>query len=247
MTLPDKMGPANMVALIPARAGSRRIPHKNRRLLAGQPLIAYTLAAARQSQVFSEVWISTDDDEIVRWAVAQHVSVKRRAIETTDEAPDILWVREFFQDHPRTVPAFAILRPTAPFRTYATIRRAYDQFMRSEVHSLRAVEPATQHPGKMWWLENGCLVPVLSSLRPDRTPWHSSPTQTLPKVYRQNASLEMAWTYVVTSFGTISGTKIAPFFTEGLEGYDLNDEADWTEAERLIDAGLVALPTLAPV
>src|SRR6266571_99392 len=235
----------NMVGLVPARAGSKRIPHKNQRFLAGHPLIAYTVATAQQSQVFSDVWISTDDDEIVRWAVAHHVSVKRRAFETTDDAPDFLWIREFLADYPRECQAFAILRPTAPFRTAHTIRRAYDQFARSEVHSIRAVEPVTEHPGKMWRLENGCLVPVLNHQHRDGTPWHSSPTQTLPTIYRQNASLEMAWSYVVTSSNTISGMKIAPFYTEGFEGFDVNDESDWEEAERVIAHGLVALPTLA--
>src|SRR6266571_8774694 len=165
------MARVSMIGLVPARCGSKRIPHKNRRLLAGHPLIAYTVAAAQQSQVFSEVWISTDDDDIVRWAVAHHVSVKRRAVETTDEASDFVWVREFLMDYPRECPAFAILRPTAPFRTVHTIRRAHDQFARSEVHSIRAVELATQHPGKMWRLENGCLVPILSLMHADGTPW----------------------------------------------------------------------------
>jgi hypothetical protein len=68
------------------------------------------------------------------------------------------------------------------------------------------------------------------------------PTQSLPAVYVQNASLEMAWTYVVTSFGTISGKKIAPFFTEGYEGFDINDEDDFATAARLVAEGRVTLP-----
>ena len=70
------------------------------------------------------------------------------------------------------------------------------------------------------------------------------PTQTLPTVYVQNASLEMAWSYVVPAFGTISGTKVLPFFTEGYEGFDVNTEDDWREATRLVRDGLVALPAL---
>jgi len=235
-----------MVALIPARAGSQRIPRKNVRRLAGQPLIRYAIHAAQQSFLFSAIWVVTDDAETEQIALEAGVPVAHRSPETaTDDAPDILWLREWMHEHNAGAPTFAILRPTAPFRTAATIQRAYEQFIRQEVHSIRAVERSRQHPGKMWRLANGCLVPILTERHADMTPWHSSPTQTLPAVYVQNASLEMVWSYVVSSFGTISGTKIAPFFTENFEGFNLDDEADWTEAERLIATGLVALPTLA--
>ena len=77
------------------------------------------------------------------------------------------------------------------------------------------------------------IVPLLNRQRDDGTPWHSSPTQSLPTVYVQNASLEMAWTYVVRDLHSISGTKISPFFIEGYEGFDINTESDWQEAERI--------------
>src|SRR6267143_340867 len=221
-----------MVALIPARAGSRRIPRKNVRLLAGHPLISYAIHAAQQSCLFPALWVVTDDPETEQIALEAGAQVMRRSPATaTDDAPDMLWLRDWMHAHGKESSTFAILRPTAPFRTAATIQRAYDQFVRQEVHSIRAVELAKQHPGKMWRLANGCLVPILDETHMSGTPWHSSPTQTLPAVYVQNASLEMAWSYVVSSFGTISGMKIAPFFTEDYEGVNLDDEADWAEAE----------------
>lgn len=239
----------NMVALIPARAGSRRIPGKNIKPLAGHPLIAWTIAAAKESGLFHRIVVSSDDREAL--AIAAEMGVRanlRRADLASDDAPDILWVREELSEQPDWN-AFAILRPTSPFRAAETIRRAYQQFTRSEVHSIRAVEPVKQTPWKMWWLENGCLKPIL---RDDRfidqahlfTPNHSRPTQILPKAYVQNASLEMAWAYVVSSFGTISGTKIAPFFTQGYEGFDINDPEDWDCAEALVASGAVQLPHL---
>ena len=248
----------NMVALIPARAGSRRIPGKNMKVLAGHPLLAYTIIAARQSTVFSRIMISTDSPQVVRWSDQADVDVYPRATVTGDTDPDILWVQEILANVPQVPDAFAILRPTAPFRTAATIRRAFDQFRTQEVHSIRAVQPVKEHPGKMWqWPGNGYpMYPLIPGTWPIRAnghhgletredrPWHSSPTQTLPQVYIQNASLEMAWSYAVKAFGTISGTKIAPFFTEGYEGFDLNTMDDWDEAERLIQKGLVTLPAL---
>lgn len=219
-----------MVALIPARAGSKRCPGKNTRLLNGHPLIAYTIAAARESGVFDEIYVCSDDPAANGFAIQNGVTVMFREPSSDDQA-DIVWVKEALAGV--ECDAFAILRPTSPFRTAATIRRCFEQFKKDESHSTRAVSLAPVHPGKMWW-NNGPgypMTPVCDAKRSDGTPWHSCPTQTLPPVYIQNASLEMAWTYVVNSFGTISGRKISPFLTEGYEGFDINTESDWAMAE----------------
>lgn len=209
----------------------------------GHPLIAYTIAAAREAG-FHPV-VCTDDGETAAIAERYGVHLIYMRSPSADDEADIVWVKNVLHDTRRIVPdAFAILRPTSPFRTAATIRRAYEQFIHSEVHSIRAVEPVKQHPGKMWWC-NGPgypLTPVCDAKHGDGTPWHSSPTQTLPPCYVQNASLEMAWTFVVRSFGTISGRKVAPFFTKGYEGIDLNTEEDWQRAEQIAREHPEALP-----
>jgi N-acylneuraminate cytidylyltransferase len=84
------------------------------------------------------------------------------------------------------------------------------------------------------------MRPLLTS--PSGQPWHSTPYQALPPVYVQNASLEIAWTRVVFEQRTIAGDVIAPFLTEGYEGFDINDEQDWMIAERLLADGIVTLP-----
>lgn len=226
----------NMVALIPARAGSRRVPGKNIRPLAGHPLIAYTIAAAKESGVFSDILVSTEHEATGRLTAAYGATwVKRLPELARDDSPDIAWVSDALTyDKDSTWNAFAILRPTSPFRTAATIRRAFMQLKRQEVHSIRAVRPAKEHPGKQWFIENGCLKPVLDWRHVDtKQPWHSMPTQTLPPAFVQNSSLEMAWTYIVKSFGTISGTKIAPFLTQEPEGLAIDTEDDWTTAYQL--------------
>lgn len=249
-----------MVALIPARAGSKRVPGKNTRLLAGHPLIAYTIAAAVESGAFSDVMVCTDDDAIFA-GVLKHwptVSVRVRP-PVPDDQPDIEWVRDAIDVVTAArmgIPnAFAILRPTSPFRTAETIQRAWRQFTTSEVHSIRAVQPARENPFKMWtWpgagypmrpLLNGLPGGSDSDVNPLKlVPLHSQPSQCAPKAWLQNSSLEMAWTYVVTSLNSIAGNKVAPFFTEGHEGFSIDDEDDFATAERLVAEGAVSLPRL---
>lgn len=237
------------VALIPARSGSKRVPGKNVRVLGGHPVLAYTIRAARQSGVFADVIVSTDSEEYAAIAkrYGAEVPYLRPAAIAGDASPDIEWVRDLLvrlREGGREYDAFSILRPTSPFRTPATIRRAWSAFASEPgVDSLRAVEPVKQHPGKMWVVRGRRMTPLMP-LTPPEQPWHSSQTQSLPKVYVQNASLEIAWTRVVWDTGTIAGWDVMPFLTEGLEGFDVNRAEDWDEAERLVASGEVTLPNL---
>jgi CMP-N,N'-diacetyllegionaminic acid synthase len=235
------------VAFIPARLGSKRVPGKNIRALAGHPTLAYTIAPALESGVFSAVIVSTDSEEIA--TIARHYGAEvpflRPAAFAGDTSPDIEWLEHILTElraAGRSWDAFSILRPTSPFRSAAMIRRAFDGFTsQAGADSLRAVEKCTQHPGKMWVIRGDRLLPLLP-FGPADQPWHSTPYQALPLVYVQNASLEIAWTRVVFERRTIAGDTIVPFVTEGHEGFDINDPSDWVVAEHLIANGAVALP-----
>ena len=239
----------SIVALVPARSGSRRIPNKNVRLLGPHPLLAYTLIAARDSGIFDAIIVSTDSPEIA--SIACHyggeVPFVRPAALATDDSPDIEWMTYTLgelRDAGRAFDAFALLRPTSPLRTSDTIRRAWEIFNRdSAADSLRAVEICEQHPGKMWRIIGGRLVPVLP-VQPEGTPWHSRPTQSLPTVWVQNASLEIGRTRNVFEDNSIAGQAVVPFPTEAWEGYDINTERDWDYLQLLIERGEVALPSL---
>ena len=225
----------DLTVLVPARAGSKRCPGKNTRMLSGKPLIQWTIEAAKAANP-ERLIVATDDPAAAEIAKGLGCLVYNRQPETaTDDAPDYAWVSEM--RYCIDTPYFAILRPTSPFRTASTIRRAFAALVGSKAHSVRAVERVIHpHPAKMWQFEAGSryMQPVIRGVHPDGTPYHSSPTQSLPAVYRQNASLEMAQTWVIEGTKTISGYHIAPFLTEGLEGFDINDEADFAEAERLM-------------
>jgi CMP-N-acetylneuraminic acid synthetase len=242
------MSPAlRVIALIPARAGSKRVPDKNIKELGRHPLIAYTIAAARASGIFDAVLVSTDSaryDEIARHYGAEAPFL--RPVELAgDLSPDIEWVEYTLarlRDQGRWFDCFSILRPTSPFRQAETIRRAWAQFHAEQgVDSLRAVEKCKQHPGKMWVVRGNRMTPLLP-LSPAEQPWHSSQYQALPEVYVQNASLEIAWTRVVFQEHTIAGNAVMPFMTRGFEGFDVNEPRDWWYAWHLLESGEVTLP-----
>lgn len=227
------LGSHKIVALIPARAGSKRIPHKNTKLLANKPLLWWTLELAEKCELFSAVVVSSDSVGIRAWADDfPFVMHDRKPEHASDSAHDYLWVQDVMKD--RDEELFCILRPTSPFRTQSTIRRAYARLIGSGADSVRAVEVVKQHPGKMWKEVPGSkfIEPAIPKFRGDGTPWHSSPTQTLPIYYVQNASLEMAWTRVLQT-GTITGQHVAPFLTEPLEGVNIDTTEDWERAEQL--------------
>lgn len=248
---PSMLAPdATCVGLIPARAGSKRVPGKNIRMLAGHPLIAYAVASALDSGVLDGVIVSTDSPEIAEIARAcgAEVPFLRPAEMAGDRSPDIEWVRHLLatlDGEGRAWDCYAILRPTSPFRRPETIRRAWTEF-RSDgrADSLRAVQPCREHPAKQWIIEGSRMRPVMSDPDPTATPWHSMPYQTLPPVHVQNASLEIARTSAPLRAGTISGQVIMPFLTEGLEGFDINGPDDWLLAEHHVREHPELLPAV---
>jgi N-acylneuraminate cytidylyltransferase len=188
----------------------------NVRPLAGHPLVDYTIASAFDAGVFTDVVVSV--------------------------SPGIEWLIEAMRDRPED--AFTILRPRSPFLRAATIRRAWERLLElaGRADSVRAVERCRQHPAKMWRIEGELLRPVLE--RPgDGTPWHSLPYQALPDIWVQTSSLEIAWRHVLD--GAISGERVAPFFTEGVEGFSIDDPEDFERAERLLERGEAELPRVA--
>ena len=233
------------VGLVPARSGSQRVPGKNIRELAGHPLLAYSIAAAQESGVFDAVVVSTDSQEIAEVALrygAEVPPLRPPEISTTTSS-DIEWVLYVMAG--RTEELFSILRPTSPFRRGATIRRALDQLLAlgDEADSIRAVELCRQHPGKMWVLEGELMQPLLPQPE-NETPLHSRQYQALPPVYAQNSSLELAWTRVLAEDRSIAGRRVAPFLTEGVEGFSIDHPGDFERAEALLESGEAELPPI---
>jgi N-acylneuraminate cytidylyltransferase len=238
------------VALIPARGGSTRVPRKNLHPLAGHPLIAYSIVGAREADLFDAVVVSTDDAETAE--VARHYGGEVPELRPADMAgatsPDIDWILHMLgvlAADGREFDAFALLRPTSPFRGAVTIGNAWRRFIElgERVDSIRAVEPCKQHPGKMWLVHGEDLMTPLL-VQPEELPFHSRQSAALPKVYVQNSSLEIAWTSVATEQRTIAGRRVAPFLTDPVEGFSIDYPEDLGAAERMIAAEGAALPEI---
>lgn len=244
-----KSSDERVVALIPARAGSKRVPGKNIRELNGHPLIAYTIAAAKESGIFNDIIVSTDSDEIADIATGYGAEVPfmRPDKYAGDKSPDIEWIKytlEKLREEGRTWNFFSILRPTSPFRRGHTIKKAFLSLLKNpEADSIRAVEKCGQHPYKMWTLGENYMEPLFNA-EEGETPFHSRGYQTLPEIYAQNASLEIASVMAVFEKGTISGNKIVPFVSEAYEGFDINTAYDWIVAEHLVKEDSSILPEI---
>lgn len=228
------------IALIPARQGSERLPMKNVKSLNGVPLIAYSIQSALKSGKFDEVIVSTDSPEIA--TIAQDWGASVPSLRPTQFAgslsPDIEWVRHAIDNLVITpkeeIECVAILRPTSPLRTPNTIKVAMEEFKRNTwADSLRAMEVTFIHPGKMWRVEEEMeAIPYLDQSS-EVIPTHSRPTQSLEKLWIQNASLEITRLSSLIHSNSISGGRVMAFEMPELEGFDINTRMDWQLLEFL--------------
>lgn len=211
--------------------------------------MAHSIRCAIAAGIFEDIVVSTDSEEYAEVARRYGASVPfLRPVEMAGPtSPDIEWIRYTLQNLEQSgsrYDCFSILRPTSPFRRAESVRKAFEQFVSDgAAHSLRAVEKCTEHPAKQWRINGTRMRPVMENPDRNATPWHSSPYQSLPEVFVQNASLEIAWTRTALELGSIAGSEIMPFITPGYEGFDINNEEDWIVAESLLERGLVTIPT----
>ena len=190
--------------------------------------------------MFDSVICATDSQEYADIAMSYGANVPflRNNDSSDDNSPDISWVKYMLEklkeDRGEQYDIFSILRPTSPFRTASTIRRAWSTFKENEQRfdSLRAVEKTSQHPGKMWTIDNMHLNPLLPFYR-NNVPWHSSQSCSLPEVFVQNASLEISHVKNVFEKNSITGNTIMAFLTIDFEGFDINTELDFSFGEYL--------------
>lgn len=224
-----------IIGLIPARRGSKRLPGKNLALLGGKPLLLRAIEGAQESGVFDKIVVSSDWNlcGIIATGVMGVDFLSRPKELCTDASHDYEWVKHALDKFPG-YDLFVILRPTSPFRTGETIRRAIKEFLDLPyADSMRAVEKTSAHPLKSWKLLEGFMIPY-KPREVDGFPAFDMPTQRLGDVYVQNGCIHIAWTKTLIRFGNVSGGRIKPFLTQGLEMIDINNQEDLQYAEWLI-------------
>ena len=239
----------DILALVPARGGSKSIPHKNIRPFAGHPLIAYSIAAGLHSEAVTRVIVSTDDEEIA--AVARQYGAEtpflRPAEYAQDETTDLPvfqhalgWLEEFEGYRPQIV---VQLRPTSPIRPPDCVDRAVQILVdHPEADSVRGVIPSGQNPHKMWRIDSqGQMQPLLSV--PGIPEPYNAPRQALPPTYWQTGHIDVIRTRAILEKGSLSGEVILPLVIDPRYTVDIDTLNDWRRAEWLVSEGELEMIT----
>jgi N-acylneuraminate cytidylyltransferase len=240
----------DVLALIPARGGSKSIPRKNIRPFAGRPLIAYSIAAGRAAETVTRVIVSTDDEEIA--AVARRYGAETPFLRppefSQDNTPDLPVFQQALQwlkEHEDYRPEILVqLRPTSPFRRVAHIDAAvYRLIERPEADSVRTVCIPFQNPFKMWRIDPDGYIQPLIQFQGTSEPYNL-PRQALPEVYWQTGYVDAAWSDTILTKNSMTGDMILPLVIDPSEWIDIDSPDEWRRAERLLESGEVRVDEL---
>lgn len=237
-----------VLGIIPARGGSKGIPHKNIALLAGKPLIYYTIREAKKSKLLDACIISTDDPKIARIArkLGADVPFLRPARFAKDTSTDIEFMAHaigWLEEHRGWKPDILVnLRPTAPLRTADDIDRVIALMNRTKCDSVRTVSlPNPYNPFKMWIVsdeKSGIMKPLLPTRHYAKL-GTDVPRQLLPKIYWQNGMVDATRTKFIRR-GSIYGPKVRGVIIDPERPVDLDEPKDLKRVEIIMrELGLI--------
>lgn len=243
------MQATKVLALIPARGGSKSIPRKNIRSFAGHPLIAYSIAAGLAAEMVTRVIVSTDDDEIAQVSrqYGAQVPFMRPAEFARDETPDLPVFRhalEWLAEHDGYTPQIVVhLRPTSPLRRAWHIDQAvYRLIEQPQADAVRTVCVPFQNPFKMWQIgADGLMRPLMQTSFKEP---YNMPRQALPEVYWQTGYVDAVWADTILTKKSMTGDRILPLVIDPGEWIDIDSPDDWRHAESLLESGKVTLQDL---
>ena len=235
----------DILALIPARGGSKGIPRKNIKLFAGYPLIAWSIAAAKQAELVTRVIVSTDDEEIA--AVAREWGAETPFLRPAELAQDkttdlpvfeqaLKWLEDVEAYRPDVV---VQLRPTSPIRPRGMVDDAIRILLdHDDADCVRGVVPAGQNPFKMWRF-NGEGRPLNPLLEVDGIAEpYNAPRQILPPVYWETGHIDAIRTSTITQKHSLTGDVIYPLMIDPKYTVDIDNLPDWAKYEALVYSGL---------
>jgi N-acylneuraminate cytidylyltransferase len=224
-----------IIAIIPARAGSKGIPDKNVKQLAGHPLLAYSIAAARRAEI-DPVIVSTDSEdyaEIVKRYGAE-VPFIRPAEISKDSSTDYQFMRyamEWYKNNKRTVPEYWMhLRPTTPLRDPEVLKSAVSFIIdHPEATALRSGHEAPESPFK-WFLkdEEGYFKGLRDDLTPEKV---NIPRQIFPKMYNPDGYIDIVRSSHVLNSETMHGDKMLVFESPRCTEIDTAEDFEYLEYE----------------
>ena len=229
-----------ILAIIPARGGSKGLKNKNILPLLGHPLIAYSIKAALDSEKINRVIVSTDSEEIADTARSYNAEVPflRPAEFAQDMSTDMevfIHALEWLKNNEDYVPDILVhLRPTSPVRLANEIDICIDKLIASNADSLRIVTPAPCTPYKMWTInkDNEFMEPLLT-LKDVKEPYNE-PRQRLPKTYWQVGILDVIRTNTILEKKSLSGDKILSHIVPNEFSVDIDDMQSFKKAAEVI-------------
>lgn len=230
----------NPLVIIPARGGSKGIPHKNIKELGGKPLICYAIDCARQLTSDDNICVSTDDDAIIK--VVENYGLKVHFKRPNELASDhagsngvLLHTLDFFEKQGRRIDYIVLLQPTSPFRRGEDVIEAvklYDD----RLDMVTSVKSATCNPYYDGFEDNvdGLLVISKGNGTIERR-------QDAPRVWQQNGAIYVINPLQLKAKGLSGMTKIRKYVMDELHSVDLDTMFDWKMAEMMLNDKMVEL------
>lgn len=231
-----------ILAIIPARGGSKGLPGKNIRLLSGHPLIAYSICAAKQSRNITRITVNTDNTDIAETAARYGAEIFIRPSELgLDHIKDIeVFAQQLtrMREEENYSPDLVVqLRPTSPLRNPGLVDACIEKLLHSDADSLRVVMRTPLTPYKMWVIENPekPMRPLLEIHGVEEA--YNAPRQELPEIYWQTGAVDVIRRSVITENKSMSGKRILPFILESNLTVDIDTMEDFMKAEAILPQG----------
>ena len=240
------VGRPEVLVVVPARGGSKGLPRKNIRPLAGHPLIAYSIAAGLQSRSVTRTIVSTDDEEIA--AVARNYGAETPFLRPPEFAQDntldlpvfqhaLTWLAEHEDYRPDVV---VQLRPTSPVRPTSLVDDGVGMLLNNlDASSVRGLVPSGQNPHKMWRVdpETGVMRNLIDVAGVEEP--YNAPRQSLPQTFWQTGHIDVIRPAVILQGGSMSGPKMMALMIDPRYAVDIDQLMDIQKTEWLIyNAGL---------
>ncbi len=223
-----------ILAIIPARGGSKSIPLKNMKKLCGHPLIYYSIHAAKNSKLISKIVVSTDNPKIKSFSEKAGVDVpflrpKKISNDKSSTLDVIFHTIDYLSKNESYEPDIVtLLQPTTPFRTSSMIDSSIRMLKQSKADIVLGVKLTKNHPFRSFWLNN-----YLKPLKKDFLKYHQR--QLFPKNYYPTGEIYTFWTKNLTKFKHIYGPKVFPLISKKNQiNIDIDDPLDFFLAEQLM-------------